>query len=168
MPAARHTFTDKQWQRIELSMPPCKGRPGGRTGRFSIPCCGWPARAPPGATCPSSWDNGTWCTGTTRLVRQGALRASFPGRATARHGRGDGGFDLLPGRIRLQQALARLVARRPYASRVVARTQKFTPSSTPRATRCALCCAWARSTTPNRSLSCLMGCRQRSSGCQGL
>ena len=29
MTDARHTFTDAQWQRIEPSMPPCKGRPGG-------------------------------------------------------------------------------------------------------------------------------------------
>ena len=29
MTQARHTVTDAQWQRIEPSMPPCKGRPGG-------------------------------------------------------------------------------------------------------------------------------------------
>ena len=29
MTHARHTFTDAQWQRIEPSMPLCKGRPGG-------------------------------------------------------------------------------------------------------------------------------------------
>ena len=31
------------------------------------------------------------------LVRQRSLRALFPGRAAARHERGDGGLDLLPG-----------------------------------------------------------------------
>ena len=30
-----------------------RGAPAGRRGHFSMPCCGWPARAPPGATYPS-------------------------------------------------------------------------------------------------------------------
>ena len=34
MTEERHTFTDAQWQRIEPSMPPCKGRPGGAYRTF--------------------------------------------------------------------------------------------------------------------------------------
>ena len=34
MTQERHTFSDAQWQRIEPSMPPCKGRPGGAHRAF--------------------------------------------------------------------------------------------------------------------------------------
>ena len=34
MTQERHIFTDGQWQRIEPSMPPCKGRPGGAQRTF--------------------------------------------------------------------------------------------------------------------------------------
>ena len=34
MTQERHIFTDAQWQRIEPSMPPCKGRPGGAHRAF--------------------------------------------------------------------------------------------------------------------------------------
>ena len=34
MTAARHTFTDAQWQHIAPLMPPCKGRPGGANRTF--------------------------------------------------------------------------------------------------------------------------------------
>ena len=48
----RYIFTDEQWQRIEPSMPPCKGRLGGAHRAF-FDALLWMTRT--GATCPSGW-----------------------------------------------------------------------------------------------------------------
>jgi transposase len=34
MTCIRHTFTDEEWKRITLLLPPCKGRPGGTQRTF--------------------------------------------------------------------------------------------------------------------------------------
>jgi len=140
MTQERHSFTDEQWERIALRLPPCKGRPGGEQRTFFNALL-WMART--GA----AWRDLPERLGKWNVVYQryaywcdkGHFERLF--QAVQQPDIEEVMVDSTCCKVlsKPRQAREKQAARRPLASRAAGSIPKSTPSATPWETRCALC-----------------------------
>ena len=139
MTQERHIFSDAQWQRIEPSMPPCKGRPGGAHRPF-FDALLWMARTgAPWRDLPERL--GAWNVVYQRYAywcKKGHFERLFQG--VQQPDMEEVMVDSTCCRAHQSSAGARKASgRKPSASRAAGSIPKSTLCATPWATRCALC-----------------------------